>query len=88
VVQVEPLKHVLKPPGAKRPKLKCDILLSTYAFNFNLRRYNVNRELVPAVAAAMQEGYTAGYEEKGTGSHRRRTAIIEAHVVGRCMLNR
>jgi len=35
-VQVDPMK----PPGTKRLKLKCDILLSTYAFKFNLRRYN------------------------------------------------
>jgi hypothetical protein len=30
----------LKPPGIKFLKLKCDILLSTSAFKFNLRRYN------------------------------------------------
>jgi hypothetical protein len=29
----------LKPPGTKRLKLKCDILLSNSAFKFNLRRY-------------------------------------------------
>jgi len=29
----------LKAPRYERLKLKCDILLSTYAFNFNLRRY-------------------------------------------------
>jgi hypothetical protein len=31
----------LKPPRSKRLKLKCDILLSNFAFNFNLRRYTV-----------------------------------------------
>jgi hypothetical protein len=30
-----------KPPRSKRSKLKCEVLLSTSAFNFNLRRYNV-----------------------------------------------
>jgi hypothetical protein len=39
-VQVDPIKPKLKPPGTKRLKLKCDILLSTSAFKFNLRRYN------------------------------------------------
>jgi len=34
----------LKAPGTKRLKLKCDILLSTCAFKFNLRRYNVDVE--------------------------------------------
>jgi len=38
-VQVDPTKPKLKPPGTKRLKLKCDKLLSNFAFNFNLRRY-------------------------------------------------
>jgi hypothetical protein len=29
----------LKPPGTKRSKLYCDILLSTSTFKLNLRRY-------------------------------------------------
>ena len=29
----------MKPPGTKRLKLKCGVLLSTSAFKFNLRRY-------------------------------------------------
>ena len=37
-VQVDPMKPKLKPSGTKRLKLKCDILPSTSAFNFNLRR--------------------------------------------------
>jgi len=40
-VQVDPMKPKLKPPGAKRLKLKCDILLTTAPFKFNLRRYAV-----------------------------------------------
>jgi len=39
-VQVDPIKPKLKPPGTKRLKLKCGILLSTYALRFNLRRHN------------------------------------------------
>ena len=38
-VQVDPIKPKLKAPGTKRFKLKCDTLLSTSAFKFNLRRY-------------------------------------------------
>jgi hypothetical protein len=33
------MKPRLKRPGTMRLKLKCDILLSTSAFKFNLRRY-------------------------------------------------
>ena len=43
--QVHPIKPKLKPPGTKRLKLNCDILLSTSAFKFNLRRYNKGKWL-------------------------------------------
>jgi len=39
-VQVDPIKPTLKAPGTKRLKLKYDELLSNFAFDFNLRRYN------------------------------------------------
>ena len=35
------MKPKLKPPGTKRLKLKCDIMLSTSALKFKLRRYIV-----------------------------------------------
>ena len=38
-MQVETLKPVLKAPGTKCLKLKCDKLLSSFAFNCNLRHY-------------------------------------------------
>ena len=34
------MKSKLKAPGTKRSKLKFDHLLSSFAFNFNLRRYS------------------------------------------------
>ena len=40
------MKPKLKPPGTKRLKLKCDILLSTSAFEFNLRRYSSLSKLI------------------------------------------
>jgi hypothetical protein len=49
VVQVDPIKPTLKPPGTERLKLNCDVPRSTPAFKFNLRRY--------AVAAAFAEGF-------------------------------
>jgi hypothetical protein len=39
-VQVDPIKLALKPPGIKRLKLQCGKLVSSFAFNFNLRRYS------------------------------------------------
>ena len=38
-VQVYPIKPMLKAPGTKRLKLKCDEMPSNIAFKFNLRRY-------------------------------------------------
>jgi hypothetical protein len=34
------VKPKLKPPATKHLKLKCDVLLSISAFDFNLRRYD------------------------------------------------
>ena len=34
------MKPTLKAPGANLLTLKCDKLLSSFAFKFNLRRYN------------------------------------------------
>ena len=39
VVQVDPMKPKLKPPGTKRLKLEYDGLLSNFGFKFSLRRY-------------------------------------------------
>ena len=38
-MHVDPIKPTLKAPGTKRLKLKYDILLSSFAFDFNLCRY-------------------------------------------------
>ena len=38
MVQIDPIKPKLKPPGTKRFNPNCDVLLSTSAFKFNLRR--------------------------------------------------
>ena len=41
VVQVDPINPTLKAPGTKRLKLKCDDMVSSFAFKFNLRRYTM-----------------------------------------------
>jgi hypothetical protein len=48
-VQVEPMKPMLKPPGTQRLKPKYDNLLSSFAFNFNLRRYSSAERLFARV---------------------------------------
>ena len=40
-VQVDPIKPALKAPGTMRLKLIYDEPLSTFAFNYNLRRYSL-----------------------------------------------
>ena len=47
---------MLKPPGTKHLKLKCDILLSTFAFKFNVRRCVKVRR-----AACYKQGYVTYY---------------------------
>ena len=39
-MQVDPTKSMLKPPGTKHLKRTCDMLLSTFASTFSLRRYS------------------------------------------------
>ena len=45
-MQVEPMKPVLKAPGTKRLKLKCDGPVSSFAFNCILRRYSEGRKFL------------------------------------------
>ena len=58
-VQVDPMKPKLKPPGTKRLKLKCDILLSTSAFKFDLRSYTkgVDAPIASTLAAVGCAGF-------------------------------
>jgi hypothetical protein len=38
------MKPMLRAPGSKRLKLEYDKLLSSFAFKFNLRRYNEDKQ--------------------------------------------
>jgi len=49
------MKPKLEPPGTKRLKLNCDILLSTSAFQFKLRRYSTAMSDVPGTAALLRQ---------------------------------
>ena len=39
-MQVDPIKPTFKAPETQRSKLKCDQLLSSFAFGFKLHRYS------------------------------------------------
>jgi hypothetical protein len=39
-VHVDPIKPTLEASGAQRMKLQYDALVSSFAFEFNLRRYS------------------------------------------------
>ena len=51
-MQVDPIKPTLKAPGSKRLKLEHEKLLSSFAVNFNLRRYT--EELRTIIGRAVQ----------------------------------
>ena len=56
-VQVDPMNPMLKPPGTNLLKVNYDKLLSSLAFNFNLRRYTpVNAVAVRAATPAAPVG--------------------------------
>jgi len=48
------MKPMLKAPGTKRLKLKYDSLLSSFAINFNMRRYSRVRCLHDEIFRAVQ----------------------------------
>ena len=78
-VQFDPMKPKLKPPGTKRSKLNCDVLLSTSAFKLKLRRYI--KETDPeaaAAAAAAAEAAAAAAAAAGEGAAAD-TASAELH---------
>jgi hypothetical protein len=66
-VQVDPMNPKLKPPGTKRLKLKCDILLSTSGFKLNLRRYK-EVDVAVAASASVVGGSVGGAGGAGAGA--------------------
>jgi len=65
-VQVDRIEPTLKPSVSKRLKLQCDILLSTSASTFNLRRYT--SASASAAAFAFSLGGGGGGGEFGLGA--------------------
>ena len=75
-VQLDPIKPTLKPPGTKHLNLKCDILLLSLAFNFNLRRFSKDER---ALLLKWENMLVSKYPEVGAISD------LE-NLVGRCRL--
>jgi len=75
-VQVEPIKPTLKAPGSKCLKLPYDELLSSFAFKFDLRRYN--EAPCPGCEKNMRELYCAQAVPA--------CGAFQTHLVGRCRL--
>jgi len=55
-VQVDPMKPMLTGPGAKRLKLECDKPVSSFAFKFDWRRYNMAHLLRSRCSPPMTRG--------------------------------
>ena len=58
-MQVDPIKPKLNAPGTKHLKLKCDELLSNFAFKFSLRRYIMRQYLAALEAGLTLVNYSA-----------------------------
>jgi len=80
-VQVDPVKPMLKPPGTKHWKLKCDELLSSFAFKFNLRRYiQVEANATVSPPGGMQMSFSV-YFNPGYSPSGFETILLDAAAV-------
>jgi len=58
-VQVDPIKSTLKAPGTKRLNLRFDDVVSSFAFNPNLRRYDLGLHAFVKVLSRKQARHSA-----------------------------
>ena len=68
-MQVDRLIPVLKPPGTERLTLKCDVLLSTCAFEFKFRHHNKAGGAFCCNQAAADESCSVCEYGSGKGLH-------------------
>jgi hypothetical protein len=73
----------LKPPGTRRLQLKCDILLSTSAFKFNLRRYTKEADTWVALGSRqfIESGFDQSLESFTQALTLRRQALGRSHAL-------
>ena len=61
-MQVNPIKLTLKAPGTKRLRLKHDEPLPSFAFKFNLRRYNKADAVKLSASGKLDKSTTAALD--------------------------
>ena len=76
-MKVDPMKPT-NAPGSKRLKLRYDELLSSFAFNFNLRRYTEAKTEVAEARAALAEKQLAAHVAEQEAAEAERTAVLAA----------
>jgi hypothetical protein len=80
------MKPTFKAHGTKRLKLKFDILLSNFAFKFNLRRYSA---MGAARTQQRQEGLQLKLEAKGMETQRQGLTLVHFSAqLERCLWDR
>ena len=79
-MSVDPITPTLKPKGTKRLRPRCDILLVTSAFKFNLRRYSEDCVMRMPLQAVPRQ-----YKTHMTAANRCRMMRL-CPTVGRCRL--
>ena len=83
-MQVDPTESKLKPPGTKRLKPKCDILLSTPAFKLNSRRY-IGEDVTPReLEETLRLEYRTKLLNPRCGQRSTRLSIPTSHYQPRC----
>jgi hypothetical protein len=85
-VQVDPVKPKLKLPGIKRLKLKCHVLLSSFAFKFKLRRYTAVDSVDDVLTSRAADLRPALLVAADAPVHHAGVAVDCAAKVGRCRL--
>jgi len=79
-VQVDPIKPKLKPPGTNCLTLKCDKLLSTSAFKFNLRRYNLASRASPVRSRAAALAHAVKQQQRSQAASSSTSASAAASL--------
>jgi hypothetical protein len=83
-VLVDLIKPKLKPPGKKRLKLKCELLLSPSAFKLNLRRYSMEQEVADLKPGEWRRAVPGGLAQTPVSQHKEnkwRTGSVKVYHV-------
>jgi len=76
----EELAKGLRDAASSGVQTKLGAVVDGVKTKMQAQQRDLSRGVTPLVKEQMQPGYSAGMAEAGTGSHRRRCAVIEGHV--------